>query len=102
MPRLTFMRLGNDHTGAAGKIAPPPPPRITIRAGHVVDKRFGNRASGQHHLRAGRRRQNGDHVDSHRSPAFVISPCKTLRGDGSMRNNTSILRTMEHLPACVR
>ena len=41
--------------------------------------------------------QNGpDHVDSHRSPAFVISPY-THRGivDSNMYNTTSILRTME-------
>jgi DNA-binding beta-propeller fold protein YncE len=41
--------------------------------------------------------QNGpDHVDSHRAPAWVISPY-TRRGtvDSSMYNQTSILRTME-------
>jgi hypothetical protein len=41
--------------------------------------------------------QNGpDHGDSHRSPAFVISPY-TRRGaiDSSMYNTTSMLRTME-------
>jgi hypothetical protein len=41
--------------------------------------------------------QNGpDHVDSHRSPAFIISPY-TRRGavDSSMYNTTSMLRTME-------
>jgi hypothetical protein len=41
--------------------------------------------------------QNGpDHVDSHRSPAFVISPyVKHHAVDSSMYNTTSILRTME-------
>jgi hypothetical protein len=41
--------------------------------------------------------QNGpDHVDSHRSPAFIISPY-TRRGaiDSTMYNTTSMLRTME-------
>ena len=41
--------------------------------------------------------QNGpDHVDSHRAPAYVISPY-TRRGvvDSNMYNQTSILRTME-------
>jgi hypothetical protein len=41
--------------------------------------------------------QNGpDHVDSHRSPAFVISPY-ARRGavDSTMYNTTSMLRTME-------
>ncbi len=41
--------------------------------------------------------QNGpDHVDSHRSPAFLISPY-TRNGsiDSNMYNTTSVLRTME-------
>jgi phospholipase C len=41
--------------------------------------------------------QNGpDHVDSHRAPAYVLSPY-TRRGivDSSMYNTTSMLRTME-------
>jgi hypothetical protein len=41
--------------------------------------------------------QNGpDHVDSHRSPAFVVSPY-TRRGviDSSLYNTTSMLRTIE-------
>jgi hypothetical protein len=43
--------------------------------------------------------QNGpDHVDSHRSPAFVISPwVKHHMVDSSMYNTTSMLRTMELL-----
>ena len=41
--------------------------------------------------------QNGcDHVDSHRSPAYLISPYVTPRlVDSSMYNTTSVLRTME-------
>jgi hypothetical protein len=41
--------------------------------------------------------QNGaDHVDSHRSPAFVISPYARRRAvDSTMYNTTSMLRTME-------
>ena len=41
--------------------------------------------------------QNGpDHVDSHRSPAFVISPYTRSRGiDSTMYNTASMLRTME-------
>src|ERR1022692_1208028 len=41
--------------------------------------------------------QNGpDHVDSHRSPAFVISPwVKRHAVDSSMYNTTSMLRTIE-------
>jgi hypothetical protein len=41
--------------------------------------------------------QNGpDHVDSHRSPAFVISPyTHTGAIDSTMYNTTSMLRTIE-------
>src|SRR5437879_7078999 len=41
--------------------------------------------------------QNGpDHVDSHRSPAFVISPyAKRHAVDSTMYNTTSVLRTIE-------
>jgi len=41
--------------------------------------------------------QNGaDHVDSHRSPAFVISPyIKRGVTDSTLYNQTSVLRTME-------
>src|ERR1051325_4326245 len=43
--------------------------------------------------------QNGaDHVDSHRSPAFVISSyTKRHTVDGTMYNTTSMLRTIEAL-----
>jgi hypothetical protein len=43
--------------------------------------------------------QNGpDHVDSHRSPAFVISSwVKRHAVDSTMYNTTSMLRTMEFL-----
>jgi hypothetical protein len=43
--------------------------------------------------------QNGpDHVDSHRSLAFVISPLiKRHTVDGTMYNTASVLRTMELL-----
>jgi hypothetical protein len=42
--------------------------------------------------------QNGpDHVDSHRAPAFILSPYTRRNGliDSSMYNTTSMLRTME-------
>jgi len=43
--------------------------------------------------------QNGaDHVDSHRSPAYVISPyTRRAAIDSTMYNTTSVLRTMELL-----
>jgi DNA-binding beta-propeller fold protein YncE len=101
MPKLILMRLGNDHTSgvAPGKIAP---------RSAVADNDF---ALGTIVEAVSKSRfwpntvifvleddaQNGpDHVDSHRSPAFVISPY-TRRAvvDSTMYNTTSMLRTME-------
>ena len=104
MPRLTVMRLGNDHTsGTAGraKIAP-----LSCAADN--DYALGMIVEGVSKSRFWTSTaifvleddaQNGpDHVDSHRSPAFVISPFVKHRVvDGSMYNTTSMLRTIEFL-----
>lgn len=101
MPRLIFMRLGNDHTygTAGGKLSP---------FSMVADNDY---ALGTLVEAVSKSRfwpstaifvleddaQNGpDHVDSHRSPAFVISPfVKHGAVDSSMYNTASMLRTME-------
>ena len=101
MPRLILMRLGNDHTSGttAGKIAP-------LSAVADNDYALGMLVEGVSHSRfwgstaifvAEDDAQNGpDHVDSHRSPAFAISPyIKHGAVDGTMYNTTSMLRTME-------
>jgi YVTN family beta-propeller protein len=103
MPRLMVMRLGNDHTSgtAAGKIAP-------LSAAADNDLGVGMLVEGVSKSRFWPSTaifileddaQNGpDHVDSHRSPAFVISPwVKRHAVDSSMYNTTSMLRTMEFL-----
>ena len=93
MPRLIFMRLGNDHTSgtAAGKIAP-------LSAMADNDYALGMVVEGVSKSRFWPTTaifvmeddaQNGpDHVDSHRSAAFVISPY-TRRGvvDSTMYNH---------------
>jgi len=103
MARLTVMRLGNDHTSgtAAGKIAP-----LSAAADHdyavgmlvegLAKSRFW---SSTVILMLEDDAQNGpDHVDSHRSPAFVISPwTKRHTVDSTMYNTTSMLRTIEYL-----
>ena len=101
MPRLMFMRLGNDHTSgtSGGKLSP---------FSMVADNDF---ALGTLVEAVSKSRfwpstaifvleddaQNGpDHVESHRSPAFVISPfVKHHAVDSSMYNTASMLRTME-------
>jgi DNA-binding beta-propeller fold protein YncE len=101
MPALMIMRLGNDHTSATapGKIAPLSAFADNDYAlGMIVEgvsrsKFWGSTAI---FVLEDDAQNGGDHVDSHRSPAFIISPY-THRGaiDSSMYNTTSMLRTME-------
>ncbi len=101
MPRLIVMRLGNDHTqgSAPGKTSP-----LSLNADN--DYAVGMLAEAVSRSRFWSSTaifileddaQNGpDHVDSHRSPAFLISPyVKHGMVDGTMYNTTSMLRTME-------
>jgi DNA-binding beta-propeller fold protein YncE len=103
MPRLIVMRLGNDHTSGTrpGAIAP-------LSSVADNDAGLGQIVEGVSHSRFWRSTaifvveddaQNGpDHVDSHRSVAFVISPfIKRHTVDGTMYNTASVLRTMELL-----
>jgi hypothetical protein len=102
MPKLMFMRLGNDHTSgtAAGKIAPLSAMADNDAAlGMIVEAVSKSKFWPQTAIFVLEDdAQNGpDHVDSHRSPAFILSPY-TRRGgfiDSSMYNTTSMLRTME-------
>jgi DNA-binding beta-propeller fold protein YncE len=103
MPRLILMRLGNDHTSAlqAGAISPLSSVADNDAAlGAIVE------AVSKSHFWPSTAifvveedAQDGpDHVDSHRSLAFVISPyVKRHTVDSTMYNTTSVLRTMEFL-----
>jgi YVTN family beta-propeller protein len=101
MPQLIFMRLGNDHTNgtSAGKLAP-----LAMNAdndyalGMLVEAVSKSRFWGSTLICVLEDdAQNGpDHVDSHRSPAFLISPYVKHRAvDSTMYNTASMLRTME-------
>ena len=103
MPRLIVMRLGNDHTSGAapGKIAP-----LSIAAdndyalGMIVEAVSKSRfwTSTAIFVLEDDAQNGPDHVDSHRSPAFVISSyVKRHTVDSTMYNTTSMLRTMEFL-----
>ncbi len=101
MPKLLLVRLGGDHTAgtAPGRIAP-------LSAVADNDCALGMIVEGISKSPFWPKSaifvveddaQNGpDHVDSHRSVAFVASPY-AKRGivDGTMYNTTSVLRTME-------
>lgn len=101
MPRLTLVRLGNDHTSgtAAGKIAPMSSVADNDYAlGMIVEAVSRSRfwASTAIFVLEDDAQNGPDHVDSHRSPAFFISPyVKRHAVDSSMYNTTSMLRTME-------
>lgn len=101
MPKLIVMRLGNDHTSGAapGKIAP-------LSSFADNDYALGMIVNGVSNSPFWKSTaifvleddaQNGpDHIDSHRSPAFVISPyTHTASIDSTMYNTTSMLRTIE-------
>jgi YVTN family beta-propeller protein len=102
-PQLMFVRMGNDHTSGLepGKIAP-------LSAAADNDEGVGLLVEAVSHSKFWPETaifvveddaQNGpDHVDSHRSPAFVISPYTRRRlVDSTMYNTVSMLRTMELL-----
>jgi hypothetical protein len=101
MPRLMTVRMGNDHTSgtSVGKVAP-------LSAAADNDYAVGLLVEGVSKSRFWGTTlicileddaQNGqDHVDSHRSPAYIISPyVKRHTVDNNMYNTASMLRTME-------
>jgi len=102
MPKLMFLRIGNDHTSgtAAGKIAPLSAMADNDAAlGMIVEAVSKSKFWPQTAIFVLEDdAQNGpDHVDSHRSPAYILSPYTRRDGfiDSSMYNTTSMLRTME-------
>jgi YVTN family beta-propeller protein len=101
MPRLSIVRLGNDHT--QGTTPGKPAPRAMFAdndyaLGLLVEAVSKSRFWPQTAIFVIEDdAQNGpDHVDSHRSPMLAISPY-TRRGiiDSSMYNQMSVMRTIE-------
>jgi len=100
-PHFTVLRLGNDHTSGASAGKRTPVAQVAdndAALGMIVEAL--SRSSFWPKMAIfvlEDDAQNGpDHVDSHRSPAFVISPY-AKRGviDSTFYNTTSMLRTME-------
>ncbi|MBI5281887.1 MAG: bifunctional YncE family protein/alkaline phosphatase family protein [Candidatus Solibacter usitatus] len=101
MPSLITLRLGNDHTSGTA------PKKYTPKAAMADnDMALGMLVEALSRSRFWAKTaifvleddaQNGpDHVDSHRSPAYIISPYTRNRGiDSSMYNTVSVLRTIE-------
>lgn len=101
MPRLMVMRLGNDHTygSAAGKLSPFSSAADNDYAlGMIVEAISKSRywTSTVICVLEDDAQNGPDHVDSHRSPAFVISSyIRRHMVDSTMYNTASMLRTME-------
>ncbi|NWF86076.1 MAG: hypothetical protein HXY18_19875 [Bryobacteraceae bacterium] len=101
MPRFMTIRIGNDHTSGTS------PGRYSPKAAMADnDLALGMIAAGVSKSRFWPKTaifvleddaQNGaDHVDSHRSAAFILSPYTRGRGlDSSMYNTVSMLKTIE-------
>jgi YVTN family beta-propeller protein len=101
MPRLQIVRLPSDHT--CGTLAGKPTPTAYLAENDLA---LGRLVEAVSHSSFWPRTaifvleddaQNGpDHVDAHRSPAFVISPYTRRHSvDSTMYSTSSMLRTME-------
>ena len=101
MPKFVIMRLGNDHTSgtAPGKVSPLSAMADNDYAlGMIVEGLSKSRFWGTTAIFVVEDdAQNGpDHVDSHRSPAFIISPyTHSATVNSTLYNQASMLRTME-------
>jgi hypothetical protein len=103
MPRFLILRLGNGHTSGTAPGMPAPAAAFAdndYALGLIVEalsrSKFWAKTAVfvlDAHSSAG-----SDHVDSHRVPAFILSPF-TRRGivDSTFYNTTSMLRTIEHI-----
>jgi hypothetical protein len=102
MPRLQIVRLGNDHTTGTKKGAKTPRAFVAdndLALGRLIEALSKSKFWKETAVFVVEDdAQNGcDHVDSHRTVAFAISPY-TRRGgavDPTMYSTTSMLRTME-------
>jgi YVTN family beta-propeller protein len=101
LPALSILRLGNDHT--LGTSAGSPTPRAMIAENDQAVGRVVETISRSKYWKDSAifiledDAQNGpDHVDAHRSPAFVASPF-ARRGvvDSTLYTTSAMLRTME-------
>jgi DNA-binding beta-propeller fold protein YncE len=101
LPRLMMMRLGNDRTWGAtpGKISPKAMMADNDAAlGMIVEACSKSKFWPQMAIFVLEDDAQGgrDHVDAHRSPAFIISPFTRGAGpDSTMYNTASMLRTIE-------
>ncbi len=101
LPALSILRLGNDHT--AGTSAGYPTPRAMVAENDLALGRVVEAISNSLYWKESAvfvleddAQAGPDHVDAHRSPAFVVSPY-SRRGtvDSTLYTTSGVLRTME-------
>ncbi len=101
MPRLQIIRMPNDHTSGSVPGRPTPAAQVADN-----DRSVGLVVEGLSHSKFWPQMaifileddaQNGpDHVDAHRSPAYVVSPyLRRHNVDSTMYSTSSMLRTIE-------
>ncbi|MBK7403159.1 MAG: bifunctional YncE family protein/alkaline phosphatase family protein [Phycisphaerales bacterium] len=101
MPRLQIVRLPSDHTAGAQKGMPTPTAMVAdndLALGRVIEgiSRSKFWASTAVFVVEDDAQNGSDHVDAHRTIAFVVSPyTKRHFVDSSLYSTTSMLRTME-------
>jgi YVTN family beta-propeller protein len=101
LPRLSIIRLGNDHTAGTRPGARTPRAMVAendTALGRVVEAISRSRVWNESAIFVLEDdAQNGpDHVDAHRSPALVVSPFTKRRVvDSTLYTTSAMLRTME-------
>lgn len=100
LPRFITLRLGNDHTSGAVPGRPTPKAQMAdndLALGMIVEALSKSKFWAKTAIFVLEDdAQNGpDHIDSHRSPAYVLSPYTRGRGiDSTFYNTVSMLRTI--------
>lgn len=102
MPQLTIIRLPNDHTSGASVDAPTPRAYLAdndLALGRIVQAISQSRfwASTVMFVLEDDAQDGPDHVDSHRSPLFVISPYTKSGVIHRFANTTDVVRTMSEI-----
>jgi YVTN family beta-propeller protein len=101
LPRLSIIRLGNDHTSGTRAGSRTPRAMVAdndVSVGRVIDAISHSKVWKESAIFVIEDdAQNGpDHVDAHRSIALVVSPFARRRAvDSSLYSTTSVLRTIE-------
>ncbi|MCL4843960.1 MAG: beta-propeller fold lactonase family protein [Bryobacteraceae bacterium] len=100
LPNFITLRIGNDHTSGAAANRPTPKAQVAdndLALGMIVEavSKSPFWAKTAIFVLEDDAQNGPDHVDSHRSPAYVISPYTRGRGiDSTFYNTVSMIRTM--------